>query len=254
MLRVVIVEDELHSREALKTLLTEYCPGVIILGTAASVDEGIKQIRSLRPELVFLDIEIKSETGFDLLSKVKNLNFEVIFTSAFEHYALKAIKFSALDYLLKPIDIDELQGAVNKVVNKKMEVNHNKKLEAILHNFRNGNLEKHTITLATSEGYEFISVADIIYCEGAGSYTTFFLAGENKILVSKHLKEYENLLKDYNFMRVHQSFLINLSQVKKYIKSEGGYISMNGGGVARISSKNREKFLSEMSKQQNGLQ
>lgn len=246
MLNVVIVEDELHSRETLKNMVNEYCPDVEIMGLASSVQEGIELLNTHYPDLVFLDIEMQSETGFDLLTQVKNLNFEVIFTTAFEQYALNAIKFSAIDYLLKPIDLEELQNAVEKVVRKKKASLHNKKLEILLDNIHNKNTAQHTITLSTSNGYEFINVADIIYCEADGSYTNFFIKNKKSLLISKHLKEYENLLSDHNFMRVHQSYLINLSEVEKYIKSEGGYIVMKNGAKLSISKKNKEEFVRKM--------
>ena len=245
MLKVIIVEDELHSREALKNLINDYCEQVEILKLAASVEEGIEAIQLHKPELVFLDIEMPTGTGFDLLERAQHLNFEVIFTTAFEHYALKAIKFSAIDYLLKPIDVEELQNAIAKVQQKRSS-EHNKKLETLLSNIQNKSGQEETITLATSEGFEFIPVSNILYCQANGSYTNFHLKDSKPLLVSKHLKEYENLLADHNFMRVHQSYLINLSEVKKYVKADGGYIVMKDDSIVNISIKKKEEFLRYM--------
>ncbi len=245
MLRVVIVEDELHSRETLKNLVNEYCDQVEIVALAGGLKEGVQAIQNEQPDLVFLDIEMPNGTGFDLLEKIQHLNFEVIFTTAFEHYALKAIKFSAIDYLLKPIDIEELQAAVGKVQQKKKS-NQNKNLETLISNLNVKSNREQTISLSTSEGFEFIPVAEIIFCEANGSYTNFHLKGNKKLLVSKHLKEYENLLSEHNFMRVHNSFLINLIEVKKYVKAEGGYIVMKNEAMVNISNKKKDEFLHQM--------
>ncbi len=243
-LTIIIVEDELHSRETLSNLVQEYCRNVEVIGLAATVKEGLSLLNKNSPDLVFLDIEMQNETGFDLLLKAKHLNFDVIFTTAFEHYALRAIKFSAIDYLLKPIDIEDLQQATEKVKFKKESNLHNKRLDSLINNIQNtGN---RTITLSTSEGYQFINVSDINYCEANGSYTNFFIKNSSKLLVSKHLKEYENLLTDCNFMRVHQSYLINLDEVAKYVKSEGGYIVMKNGDQISISPKKKEEFIKKM--------
>ncbi len=245
MLKVVIVEDELHSRETLKNLVNDYCEDVEIVALAGAVQEGIKAIQSYQPDLVFLDIEMPSGTGFDLLEKIQSFNFEVIFTTAFEHYALKAIKFSAIDYLLKPIDIEELQAAILKVKEKKHSIQ-NKKLETLLGNMQVKSNREQTISLSTSEGFEFIPVADILFCEANGSYTNFHLKASKTLLVSKHLKEYENLLSEHNFMRVHNSYLINLLEVKKYVKADGGFIVMKNDATVNISNKKKDDFLQQM--------
>ncbi len=242
---VIIVEDELRGRETLSNLVTEYCSGVAVKGLAATVKEGLALLEEHSPDLVFLDIEMQNETGFDLLLQAEKLNFDVIFTTAFEHYALRAIKFSAIDYLLKPIDLDELQEAIDKVKLKKEVYVKNDRLNVLLNNIRNN--EHRTITLSTSEGYEFILVEEILYCEANGSYTYFILKNKKRLLVSKHLKEYENLLSECNFMRVHQSFLINLGAVEKYVKADGGYIIMKNGDLVSISSPKKKLFIEAMS-------
>jgi two-component system LytT family response regulator len=245
MLRVVIVEDETHSREALKSLLLEFCENVEIVGMASDVDSAIKTIRETNPEVVFLDVELQTGTGFNVLEKVRDIRFDIIFTTAFEQYAVKAIKLSSIDYLLKPIDIAELQQAVEKARVKRSEEDQQKKLETLMSNLETSSGNKR-ICLATSEGLEFINVSDIIYCEASGSYTNFHLINGNKILVSKNLKEYETVLSDQNFMRVHNSFLINLIEVKKFVKSEGGYILMKDNTQISISQKKREEFMERM--------
>jgi len=245
MLRVVIVEDEIHSREALKSLLMEFCEGIEIAGMAADVETAVSLIKQTTPDLLFLDVELQTGTGFDVLDQLHEVNFEIVFTTAFEQYAVKAIKLSSLDYLLKPIDIEELQRAVEKASVKKDEVVQKQKLEALMSNL--GSAGKKKICLATSDGIEFINIQDIVYCEANGSYTNFHLTNGTTILVSKNLKEYETILSDQNFMRVHNSFLINLTEVKKFVKSEGGYILMKNNAQISISQKKRDEFLERMS-------
>ena len=244
MLRVIIVEDENHSRETLKSLLQEFCKGVELAGMAGDVQSAVEIIRKEKPDLVFLDVELQTGTGFDVLEALDQITFDIVFTTAFEQYAVKAIKMSSIDYLLKPIDIEELKKAVEKAHLKRGEADQKKQLDTLLSNLTGTGKRK--ICLATSDGLEFIDTADIIYCEANGSYTTFFLTSGNKIMVSKNLKEYESLLADQNFMRVHNSFLINLAEVKKFVKSEGGYIVMKNNAQISISQKNREEFLNRM--------
>jgi two-component system LytT family response regulator len=245
-LTAVIVDDENHSRETLKNLVVEFCEGVEVLATASSVTEAITAIKNTKPDIVFLDIELQTGTGFDILDQIENITFEVIFTTAFEQYALKAVKFSSLDYLLKPIDLEELQKAVDKARKIKDKDVYNKKLETLLHNLKQQQPTTNKICLSTTDGYEFINVEEICYCKAEGSYTSFKLIDGATHLVSKHLKEYETLLADQYFMRVHNSFLINLNEVKKYIKSDGGYILMNNGDSVSISRNKKDDFFKIM--------
>lgn len=242
-LRIIIVDDEHHSRESLKNLLQSYCAEIEIAGTADSIETGVDAIRIHRPDVVFLDIELQHGTGFDLLNAVGNLDFDVVFTTAFEHYALKAVKISAVDYLLKPIDVDELIEAVSKIHRKKAQEIQNKKLYSLLSNINSHGKQDHTITLATAESLEFIKVSDIIYCHAKGAYTEFHLRSGDNLLVSKNLKEYEDMLSDYSFYRPHNSYLINLSQVKRYIKSDGGYLIMSNGDTVNISLRKKESLM-----------
>lgn len=249
MLKVVIVEDEPLSRETLKSLLTDFCQDVEIVGTAGNVEEAVQLLNNISPDVVFLDIELQTGSGFNVLSQLTDRDFEVIFTTAFEQYAIKAIKFSSLDYLLKPIDIEELQEAVEKAkqtLESKNSFDENNRLSSLLKNLEEKSEVKKKICLSTSDGLEFIEVKDIKYCEANGSYTNFYIQPDLKIMVSKNLKEYENLLDNSQFMRVHNSFLINLNEVKKYVKSEGGYILMKDDKQIAISSGKKEEFLERM--------
>lgn len=240
-MRVMIVEDEPHSRMSLENLLRDYCPDTEVVAGCDNVSDGIRQINVKRPDLLFLDIEMPGGNGFELLEQCSELDFEVIFTTAFEHYALKAIKFSALDYLLKPIDIDELKEAVQKVMQKNVRATENIKLSTLLQNLNKSKADQ-TIALATSEGLEFIRVSDIHYCQAEGSYTHFHLTN-GKLLVSKNLKEYEILLADYGFFRVHNSFVVNLSEVARYVKGDGGYLVMKNGDTVGLSGRRKEAFI-----------
>jgi two-component system, LytTR family, response regulator len=246
MMRVMIVEDERHSRESLRNLLHEFVTDVEVVAMAAEVEEAIRLARELKPEVLFLDVELHTGTGFDVLEGLRDIPLEVVFTTAFEQYAMKAIKFSSIDYLLKPIDIDELQAAVEKVRNRKNKEDYHRQLELLLHQAKPLHPEKQRICLATAESIEFIDLKEILYCEAGGSYTEFYLSNGGKLLVSKHLKEYENLLSEHAFMRVHNSFLINLERVKKYVKTEGGYILMENNAQISLSPKKRDEFFSRM--------
>lgn len=246
MLNVVIIEDEIRSRETLKSLLTEFCDDVNVLGMAGAVGDAVDLIKKVKPELIFLDIELQTGTGFDVLNQIEDRNFDVIFTTAFEQYAIKAIKFSSLDYLLKPIDIDELQEALDKAKERKDTTSTSQQLNLLLKNVENKPNQRKKICLSTSDGLEFIDIENICYCEANGSYTNFTIKPDKKLMVSKNLKEYENLLSDHSFMRVHNSYLINLNEVKKFVKSEGGYILMNDDKQVAISQSKREEFLERM--------
>ena len=246
-LKAVIIEDEKHSRESLKSLLEEFCNGVKVTGMAANVEEGVSIINDLQPELIFLDIELQTGTGFELLEKVTHRGFDVIFTTAFDQYAIRAIKTSSLDYLLKPIDVDELQESIDKALAKRSQGPlEDAQIELLLKNLTAGD-DKKKICLATSDGLEFIDVKDIIYCEASGSYTNFYLEPGRKLMVSKNLKEYEHMLPDKQFMRVHNSYLINLQKVKKFVKAEGGYIVMSNNDQVSISQSKRDDFMAKMS-------
>ncbi len=246
-IQAIIVDDEKHSRETLKNLIEEFCEGVQVLTLASSINEASSAIQELKPDLVFLDIELQTGTGFDLLASLPEINFEVIFTTAFDQYAIKAVKFSSLDYLLKPIDLEELQVAVEKAKTVKDKKAYSNQLKSLLQNLSHQQLTK--ICLPTAEGFEFINTDEISHCEASGSYTNFILTNGKKILVSKHLKAFENLLPEQNFMRVHNSFLINLKEVHKFVKADGGYIIMNNNDTVSISRSKKDDFLEAM---QNG--
>ncbi|MBF9220692.1 LytR/AlgR family response regulator transcription factor [Hymenobacter ruricola] len=247
-MKAVIIEDELHSREFLKNVLQELCPEVELLGTAESVPTGVALLNRTRPDLVFLDIEMQSGTGFDLLQQVGRGDFAVVFTTAYDHYALQAIKFSAIDYLLKPLDLDELQAAVGKVRDRlaRPAPAGPTALDQLLATLSQPARVPQTITLATSDGLEFVPLSSIVRIEAAGAYSTFYLKGEKKIVVSKNLKEYEGMLPAGQFFRVHNSHIINLAEVRRMVRTDGGYAVMSDGATVLISPKKKDEFLQLM--------
>jgi two-component system LytT family response regulator len=247
-LRALIIDDELRSREFLRNLLNEYCAQVHIAGSASSVEEAIKLIQQLKPNLVFLDIEMQSGTGFDVLQQVEQHHFHVIFTTAYDHYAIQAIKFSAADYLLKPIDMEELRLAVQKVEEKIVSNTSQQTMQLLLQNLRQSKSDDFSIALSTSEGVEFVPLHQIIRLEASGPYTSFFLKEGKKIIVSKNLKEYEQMLGEYYFFRVHNSHIINLKEVKKMIRTDGGYVVMNDDSTIAISPKKKDDLMQLLAK------
>ena len=246
MIKAVIIEDELHSRNFLNNLVAEFCPEITVAGMAASVEEAVKLIQQTEPQIVFLDIEMQTGTGFDVLQQLQKRNFHVIFTTAYDHYAIKAIKFSAVDYLLKPINLEELQAAVAKAIESIEQTTGENQLELLIKNLRRPAGEDFSISLSTSDGIEFIQLSNIIRLEASGPYTTFFMKDGRKIMVSRNLKEYEMMLTDHGFFRVHNSHIINLKEVRKMIKTDGGYAVMNDESMITISPKKKEEFMELM--------
>jgi len=242
MLRAIIIDDELKSRESLRILIEDFCDNVAVSASCQNVNEGIEAIEKFKPDVIFLDIQMQRETGFDLLNRLKEINFEVIFTTAYSEYAIKAFKFSAIDYLLKPIDIEELKAGLVKV-EKKLNGNISGRLKQMMDNLKGGSIENFKLALPTTEGLLFIRVNDILYCEASSNYTQIFMHDGKKHLVSRTLKEYEDILGESNFFRIHHSYLINLNLIKKYVRGEGGYVVMNNDTSLDVSKRKKEAFL-----------
>lgn len=244
--KAVIVEDEVMNSDFLRHLLQEFCPNIEVAAAATNLEEAIAAINGQQPQIVFMDIELQTSTGFDVLQQVQYRDFEVIFTTAYDHYAIKAIKFSAIDYLLKPISFEELQGAVNKAIESLQVKEKENKLELLIRNVRRPAGEDFSISLSTSEGVEFVPLSQIIRLEAKGPYTTFFMKNGANLMVCKNLKEYELLLTEYGFFRLHNSYMVNMKEVKKMIKADGGYAVMNDDAMIAISPKKKDEFLSLM--------
>ena len=250
MIKTVLVEDETKSREVLQKMIEKHCPELKLVGTAASVTEGVELIKKEKPELVFLDIELTDGTGFDVLEKVQGQNFEVVFATAYDQYAIKAIKFSAIDYLLKPYDIDELKAAVKKISAEKSSSSapNLDNIKFLLENFKKQDENYSKITLPTGNAYEIVQVKDIIRCEADGSYTKFTLSDKRTFMVTQNLKHYEDILPSDKFQRVHHHHLINIDHVVRFLKEDSGYAVMTDGSKIEISRRKKEQFLEILNK------
>ena len=248
MIRSIIIDDEHYGRQALKVALEKYCPEVEIVSVCEGATQGLEAIMALEPDLVFLDVQMPQMSGFDLLQQLAPIHFEVIFVTSYDQYAIKAIKFSALDYLLKPVDVDDLVHAVNKAKGHMQQIGSTHRYQSVLNNihYKSGKIER--LAVPTLEGIDFFDIAHIIYCQADGNYTTLYLTDGKKQIISKNLKDFENLLASSGFCRVHHSFLINMLHVQKYIKGEGGYVILTLGHHVDISRRRKEAFLSMLDK------
>lgn len=242
MLRTIIIDDETHMRQTLEKMVRQFCPNLKLVATADGVSSGVDAIRKYHPELVLLDIKMNDGTGFDLLKKLEPVDFKVIFITAYDQFALKAIKFSAIDYLLKPVDPDELSEAAKKAENI-VQQDFNTQLDTLEQNLQSGDHENKKIILKTSDNIHLIKVREINYCESEGSYTSVFLLNNKKIIVSNTLKEYEELLKENGFFRVHKSFLINLQHISRFEKEDGGNVVLENESKVPVASRKREELL-----------
>lgn len=243
MIRGIIVEDEIRSRDTLRGLLNRYCKNVEIIAEADSYRSGLAAIREQHPDVVFLDIQMPDGSGFKLLEELDEIKFEIIFTTAFDQFAIKAIKYSALDYLLKPIDPEELVSALKKVENKISKRGVNENIQVLLDNIKSHDANPHKIVLSTFEKIHIIETDNILRCESDNYYTNFFLTDGKQILISKTLKENEAMLGEHNFIRPHKSHLVNVKYIKGFLKNDGGYIEMTDGAHIPVSRRKREKII-----------
>lgn len=245
MINAVIVDDEPYCCEALNTLLKRYCPEVNVSASCHSAARALVAIHELQPQLVFLDIEMPRMNGFELLEKISSINFELVFTTSYDQYAIRAIRFSALDYLLKPVDREDLQKAVQKVL-LRQHPPLPQQLEILLQKIHQpaGSILK--IAMPTMEGLQMISVESIISCVSDSNYTILLLKNKQKIIASRTLKEVEEMLEGYPFMRVHHSYLVNLNEINKYIKGEGGYLLMSDATKVDVSRSRKEMLLKRL--------
>jgi len=239
----IIIDDEPGNIVTLTEMVKQYCPEVSITGTALDPRKGYDMIRELKPDLVFLDIEMPYENAFDLLDRLRPISFEVIFITAFNEYAIKAFKYAAIDYILKPVSIKELQDAIAKVSLRLNEKSVNTKIELLLRTLKVTDGDRNKIPIPTLEGYTFEDMNDIMYLQAEGSYTFLYNKARKKILVSKSLKEFEETLPANLFCRIHHSVIINVNFVKKYFKGRGGYVQMEDGASLEISARKKNDFL-----------
>jgi two-component system LytT family response regulator len=248
ILKAILIDDELKSRDNLRQLLLTYCPNVAIIAEAGSAVEALQLIRELNPDLVFLDIEMGEVSGFDLLKLLNGQqNFEVIFVTAFDKYGIQAVKACAIDYLLKPINILELSNAVEKAIIQINPKKENERLKELVANIDRGDDEQ-KIAIPLSDKIEFLAINKIIRLEAEGNYTHIYLDNKKQYLVCKTLKEYQELLENHNFIRTHQSHLINFRRISAYVKTDGGYIAMEDGSQVPISRQKKDEVLSRIMK------
>lgn len=246
MITALLIDDDENLRNGMKGLLTRYAPEIHILGEADSVKTGIEAIDKFKPQVVFLDIQLGDGTGFDILEQLALKNGKssshIVFITAHEQYAIKAFRFSALDFLLKPVDPEELQKVVEKIKNVVKQNDGYAHIDLLLENIRKKVDNFKRIALSTSDGIHLFEISDIIRCESADNYTKFYIKNNKPILISKTLKEYEDMLTEHGFERIHQSHLINLSYLKSYIKKDGGYVVMADNTNLPISQRKKERL------------
>ncbi|WP_298237544.1 LytTR family DNA-binding domain-containing protein [uncultured Algibacter sp.] len=239
-LNTIIVEDEETSRDILRNYLKKYCPNIIVLGEAANVEEALVLIRNNQLDLVFLDVEMPYGNAFDLLDKVGDVDFETIFVTAYNHYAIDALNAHASYYLMKPISIDDLIKAVDYVT--EIKVKENALQDQVL--IPKTNSVNGKITIPQLDGFEILNTADILYCKADDNYTEIYLNNNKKKLVSKTLKYFEDALVNSSFARIHKSYLVNVNEVVKYVKGKGGRVVLSNGKEVMVSSSKKSAFLS----------
>jgi len=243
MLKIAIIEDEEKSLNFIRSIIEQFCPKAEIIGTATHVQSAVTLLRNFKPTLILSDINLPDGTSFDILDQLDEIDFKIIFITAFEEYAIKAIKFSALDYLVKPVDPNELITAIHKAGEQIEHENNNLKLKTLLSNVREFSEKLRKIVLKTFDSIYVVDLQDIIRCESDNSYTLFYLKDSRKIMVSNVLKDYDELLADSGFIRVHKSHLVNLNYIDKFFKADGGYLIMKDGSSVPVSQRKREMIL-----------
>tara|TARA_B100000809_G_C15134702_1_gene530059 strand:- start:3510 stop:4259 length:750 start_codon:yes stop_codon:yes gene_type:complete len=242
-LRAVIVEDEEASRETLKNYINKYCSEVEVLEMADSVKSGLAAIKRINPDVVFLDIEMPYGNAFDLLDALDDIPFEIIFVTAYRDYAIKALNLSAAYYILKPIDIDELVFAVQKIAERKKAGDANFHTKILMENIKSNTIQNKKIVLPQMDGFEVVNINDILRAEANDNYTNFYLTNGKTFLVSKTLKHFDDLLCDFDFIRVHKSHLVNLQYITKYIKGKGGQVRMFDDSFVDVSATRKKELL-----------
>src|SRR5690606_17200088 len=246
MITAILIDDDANLRNGMRSLLSRYATDIEIIGEAESVKTGVEIMTKLQPQVVFLDIQMNDGTGFDILEQLVQKNgrstSHIVFITAFEQYAIKAFRFSALDFLLKPVDPDELKKVIVKIKEVITSNDNYAHIDLLLENTRKKVDNFKRIALSTSDGIHLFDIHDIIRCESEDNYTNFYIKKSKPILISKTLKEYEELLVEHGFERIHQSHLINLQYLKSYIKKDGGYVIMADGNHLPISQRKKERL------------
>jgi two-component system, LytTR family, response regulator len=241
-INAILIDDELNSLQNLQQKLAGFCPDINIIAISQKPEEGILLIKQHQPDVVFLDIEMPRMSGFRMLEEVGEYDFDIIFTTAYNHYSIDAIRISAFDYLVKPIGIEDLQHVVERL-HKTRNKQTKEKIDILKRSLSDNRSQEDKIAISTSEGIEFVPIKNILHIESKSNYSKIYLPENKTILVTKILKDFEEMLLPYNFYRVHNSHLINLNYIKKYIRSEGGHVMLQDGTVIDISRRKKEEFL-----------
>jgi two-component system, LytTR family, response regulator len=243
MIKAVLVDDEVHCLDTLEMLISDYCPEVQVAGRCLSGKKALESINKFQPDLVFLDIEMPTMNGFELLENFDQIPFSVIFTTGYDQYAIKAIRFSALDYLLKPIDPKELVASIHKIQLQKKHPS-SEQLMMLMNQIHHKEINYNKIAIPTVDGFELVPADQVVFCEANDNYTHLLLKNGTKIIACRTLKEIEEQLEDFSsFQRVHNSFIVNLNEARKYIRGDGGYVVMNNGSTINVSRSRKEMLL-----------
>ncbi len=243
MIKAIVVEEKNHSSPSINQILLDHCPQIIVMGEANNTQSALALIQEVKPELVISEINFSDGEIFAVLDSLIPFKFEIVFITDEQQHSVKAFKYNALDYLLKPVNVTELQIAIGKAIKKIWDNRVNDQLAILVNNIRNISQDNHKIAIPTLEGYVFVQVSEILRCEANGAYTSIYLCNKEKILASKNIKEYELLLPKQSFFRVHNSHLVNLNKVVKYTKGRGGTIIMEDGTHIEVASRRKDKFL-----------
>lgn len=241
MIKAIIIDDIEQARITLKKDLEVYASDVQVIGEANGVIEGAKLLKLVKPDVLFLDIQMQDGSGFDLLDILKEINFKIIFITASDAHAIKAFRYAAIDYLLKPVDPDELVGALAKF--REQKINENEKYQLLNDTLKNHHKSHERLALHTQDKIHIVNITDILRCESNVNYTEFFFSNNKKLLVTKTLKEFEDLLSEQGFYRVHQSHLVNTKYIKEFVKTDGGYLIMNDGSSVPVSTRKRPEVI-----------
>ncbi|HMJ46376.1 MAG TPA: LytTR family DNA-binding domain-containing protein [Ferruginibacter sp.] len=246
-IKTIIIDDEPRGLSSLEKLLQMNCPEVEVIAACKSAEEALEKIRLLSPQLVFLDIAMPGKSGFDMLNNIENIHFEIIFVTAHSNYMTQAFHFSAVDYLLKPVEDQQLVEAVKRAGKRIQEKHPGQLIETLLHNVQQQrSSQEMKICLYSIKGFQVIDLKNILYCEASSNYTNFHLTSGTFICTAKSIHEFEEILEDCDFIRIHKSFLINLFHVKEYVRGEGGSVILSNGKEVEISRRKREEFLKKM--------
>ncbi len=248
MIKAIIIDDQAESRSSLKNILALSCNDVLVIGEAENIKLGYTLISNLKPDLVFLDVQMPGGSGFDLLEKFSTIDFKIIFTTAYDQFAIKAFKYSAFDYLLKPIDVEDLKISIEKYRSTIKNGKDNISLHTLIENLRTDIANPKKIVLSTQDKIHVVKIDDVVYCEASINYTLFYLLDKTQILVTKTLKEYEELLEEHQFIRIHKTYLVNFKHIVNYEKAEGGYVNMSTGSRLPVSYRKKEKLVEMLQK------